>query len=188
MVLLPVSTLRRFRRPLLLPSSSFGQSSAPSHFSTNWTSKPASHASLSLSPSLPLSLFLSRAVHKSHMSSDATSSQRATALKSLAQGGQPAAPAMWCTATPSQQSTSPAAESIIPHPWILHPPPQCLHIHDPWPFISDPLPCKILGLPELDGTVRNTVPDCMAALLSYWWLFPHGVSSRPVWPGLSTDL
>lgn len=141
-----------------------------------------------ISLSLPLSLFLSRAVHKSHMSSDATSSQRATALKSLAQGGQPAAPAMWCTATPSQQSTSPAAESIIPHPWILHPPPQCLHIHDPWPFISDPLPCKILGLPELDGTVRNTVPDCMAALLSYWWLFPHGVSSRPVWPGLSTDL
>ena len=66
----------------------------------------------------------SLAVHKSHMLSDDTSSQRA-ARKSLAQGRQPAAPAMWCTATPSQQST--AAASIILHPWALRPPPQCAH-------------------------------------------------------------
>lgn len=107
-------------------------------------------------------LSLSLAVHKSHMLSDATSSQRATALKSLAQGGQPAAAAMWCTATPSQQSTSsPAAESIIPHPWILHPPPQCPHIHDPWPFISDPSSLQDPGVCQnwtgLYGTLYRTV-------------------------------
>lgn len=57
-------------------------------------------------------------VHKPHMLlllSDDTCSQRATAHKSLVQGGQPASAALWCTATPSRPST--AAKSIILHPW-----------------------------------------------------------------------
>lgn len=133
-------------------------------------------------------LCLSRATltaHKSHMlSDDCAPPQRATALKSLAQGGQPAAPAVWCTATPSQPSTSrrehrpasmdPASSTAAPSSMT----PACA-------FISDPSPLQDPGGARtgrgLYGRLYWTV---WAALLSHWWLFHPWrlVSSGLAWP------
>lgn len=83
---------------------------------------------------------------------------------------------MWCTATPGRPST--AACSLHRNALI--------HDHDPDLSLRTPLPCKILGSPESDWTrlywtvcqLFRPIGPCP----------PHGVSSRPVWPRLSTDL
>lgn len=84
--------------------------------------------------------------------------------------------------TRSTINSSRRAPSCIHGRCILH---RSAFIHDPGlsrrtPPLQDPGVARI----GLDFTVL----DCMAALLSYWLLSPYGISSRPVWPGLSTDL
>lgn len=74
------------------------------------------------------------------------------------------------------------ASSRIHGSCILH---RSALIHDPWPFHLGPLsPARSWGRQNWTGPKVHTVLDCMAARLSHWLPFPHGVSSRPVWPGL----